>query len=81
MGSTGFGAYGAGLFEHRHVALGVAPAEVRRVCNLVENQCMVEIPRGALWPEPRGLLIRLRFHFLACRLRTSLLRNSVVRLV
>jgi len=51
MGRGGFGSYGAGLFEHRHVALGMAPAEVRRVCNLVKHQCMVEIARLGQNPE------------------------------
>ena len=45
MGTGCFGSYGAGPFEHRHVTLRVAPAEVRRVCNLVKDQCVVEIAR------------------------------------
>ena len=45
MGRGGLGSYRAGLFEHRYVALRVALAEVRRVCNLVKHQCVVEIAR------------------------------------
>jgi hypothetical protein len=51
MGSAGFGSYGASLLEHHHVALRVPPPEVRRVCNLLENQCMVEIARFGQNPE------------------------------
>ena len=50
-GRASFGSYGAGLFEHRHVALSVAPPEVRRVRNLLKNQCMVEIARFGQNPE------------------------------
>ena len=44
-GGGGFGSYCAGLFEDRHVALRVACDEVCRVCDLVKDQCMVEIAR------------------------------------
>ena len=42
--------YRAGLFEHRHVALRVALAQVRRICNLVKGQC-VEIARLGQYSE------------------------------
>ena len=51
-GTAGVGScsYGASLFEHRHVALRVALAQVRGVCNLVKGHC-VEITRLGQYPE------------------------------
>jgi hypothetical protein len=77
MGRGGFGSYGAGLFEHRHVTLRVAPAEVRRVCNFVKDQCAVEIARFGQNAE--DLEYDCGLAFLHAPLRTLVLSNSLVR--
>jgi hypothetical protein len=79
MGRGGFGSYGAGLFEHRHVALRVAPAEVRRVCNFVKDQCVVEIARFGQNSEDPEYDYGLTFWHAS--LPSLVLRDSLVRQV
>jgi hypothetical protein len=45
LGGGNFGSYGAGIFEHMHIALRVGPTEVRGVRNFFNGQCMAEIAR------------------------------------
>jgi hypothetical protein len=79
MGSGGFGSYGAGLFEHPHVTLRVASAEVRRVCNFVKDQCVVEIARFGQNSEDPEYDYGLTFRH--APLRSLVLGDTLVRQV